>query len=180
HDNRPYAQWGTACARLAAGFSRHGVAPGDRVVMFIDNRTEFVFTHRALGDALSGLHEAGTAGPLGPGGVRNSRHRPDSDRRQHAARGVLRINPYGDNPLGVAWACLHAVNGGTTFTEECFRIDHAGTVLESIRCATISVAEPCYGSRSSRSGNKCGGGAAPIIREDRSAGSGYVICSKKW
>jgi long-chain acyl-CoA synthetase len=43
-----YAQCETASARLAAGLQAHGVAAGDRVVMFIDNRAEFVFTLLAL------------------------------------------------------------------------------------------------------------------------------------
>jgi len=45
---------------------------------------------------------------------------------------VFGMSLYGENPWGTPWACLHAVNGGTTFTEECFRIDHAGTVLGGI------------------------------------------------
>lgn len=43
-----YAQCETASARLAAGLQAHGVAAGDRVVMFIDNRAEFVFILLAL------------------------------------------------------------------------------------------------------------------------------------
>jgi O-succinylbenzoic acid--CoA ligase len=43
-----YAQCEEAAARLAAGLAQQGVAAGDRVLMFIDNRAEFVFTLLAL------------------------------------------------------------------------------------------------------------------------------------
>jgi long-chain acyl-CoA synthetase len=44
-----YAQCGAIAQKLAAGFAGHGVGRGDRVVMLIDNRPEFVFTLLALG-----------------------------------------------------------------------------------------------------------------------------------
>ena len=43
-----YAQCDGLAQRLAAGLAAHGVGPGDRVVMFVDNRAEFVFTLLAL------------------------------------------------------------------------------------------------------------------------------------
>ena len=43
-----YAQCEAVVQRLAAGLAAHGVAGGDRVVMFIDNRPEFVFVWLAL------------------------------------------------------------------------------------------------------------------------------------
>jgi O-succinylbenzoic acid--CoA ligase len=43
-----YAQCEAVVARLAAGLRTHGVATGDRVLMFIDNRAEFVFVLLAL------------------------------------------------------------------------------------------------------------------------------------
>ncbi len=43
-----YAQCAAIAARLAAGFRANGVEAGDRVVMFIDNRAEFVFVLLAL------------------------------------------------------------------------------------------------------------------------------------
>jgi acyl-CoA synthetase (AMP-forming)/AMP-acid ligase II len=43
-----YAQCDSLVRRLAAGLVAHGVMPGERVVMFIDNRTEFVIVLLAL------------------------------------------------------------------------------------------------------------------------------------
>src|SRR5512138_2124337 len=43
-----YAQCDAIAQRLAAGFAARGVARGERVVMFIDNRPEFVFVLLAL------------------------------------------------------------------------------------------------------------------------------------
>jgi long-chain acyl-CoA synthetase len=43
-----YAQCEAIVQRLAAGFAARGVRAGDRVVMFIDNRPEFVFVLLAL------------------------------------------------------------------------------------------------------------------------------------
>ena len=43
-----YAQCEAVVQRLAAGFAAHGLACGDRVVMFIDNRPEFVFVWLTL------------------------------------------------------------------------------------------------------------------------------------
>ena len=43
-----YAECDAATARLAAGLAARGVQRGDRVVMFIDNRPEFVFVLLAL------------------------------------------------------------------------------------------------------------------------------------
>ncbi len=43
-----YAQCDSASGRLAVGLAAQGVARGDRVMMFIDNRPEFVFTLLAL------------------------------------------------------------------------------------------------------------------------------------
>jgi long-chain acyl-CoA synthetase len=43
-----YAEADAAAARLAAGFAGHGVQRGDRVVMFIDNRPEFITVLLAL------------------------------------------------------------------------------------------------------------------------------------
>src|SRR5882672_10515772 len=43
-----YAQCDAIVQRLAAGLAARGVAGGDRVVMFIDNRPEFVFVWLAL------------------------------------------------------------------------------------------------------------------------------------
>jgi O-succinylbenzoic acid--CoA ligase len=43
-----YAQCNGVAGRLAAGFQTAGVRAGDRVVMFIDNRAEFVFVLLAL------------------------------------------------------------------------------------------------------------------------------------
>ncbi len=43
-----YAQCGAVVRRLAAGFAALGVSRGDRVVLFVDNRPEFVFTLLAL------------------------------------------------------------------------------------------------------------------------------------
>ena len=43
-----YAQCDAEAARLAAGLAAQGLQPGERVVMFIDNRPEFVFVLLAL------------------------------------------------------------------------------------------------------------------------------------
>jgi len=43
-----YAETDAAAGRLAAGLAAQGVRRGDRVVMFIDNRPEFIFTLLAL------------------------------------------------------------------------------------------------------------------------------------
>ncbi len=43
-----YAQCDAVAARLAAGLAARGIVAGDRVVMFIGNRAEFVFTLLAL------------------------------------------------------------------------------------------------------------------------------------
>jgi O-succinylbenzoic acid--CoA ligase len=43
-----YAQCAAIVQRLAAGLAAHGVVRGERVVMFIDNRPEFVFVWLAL------------------------------------------------------------------------------------------------------------------------------------
>jgi len=43
-----YAQCDAIAQRLAVGLAAHGVASGERVVMFIDNRPEFVFLWLAL------------------------------------------------------------------------------------------------------------------------------------
>jgi O-succinylbenzoic acid--CoA ligase len=43
-----YAELNAGSARIAAGLLARGVAPGDRVAMFIANRTEFVFVLFAL------------------------------------------------------------------------------------------------------------------------------------
>jgi long-chain acyl-CoA synthetase len=43
-----YASCDTIVQRLATGLAAHGVASGERVVMFIDNRPEFVFVWLAL------------------------------------------------------------------------------------------------------------------------------------
>ena len=43
-----YAQCDATVQRLAAGLAARGVAQGERVVMFIDNRPEFVFVLLAL------------------------------------------------------------------------------------------------------------------------------------
>jgi len=43
-----YAQSAAASARLAAGLARRGIQAGDRVVMFVDNRVEFVLVLLAL------------------------------------------------------------------------------------------------------------------------------------
>jgi O-succinylbenzoic acid--CoA ligase len=50
HDGQrvSYAQCDAIVQRLAAGLAAHGVARGQRVVMFIDNRPEFVFVWLAL------------------------------------------------------------------------------------------------------------------------------------
>jgi long-chain acyl-CoA synthetase len=43
-----YAQCDAAAARLAAGFAAQGLQPGERVLLFIDNRPEFVLVLLAL------------------------------------------------------------------------------------------------------------------------------------
>ena len=43
-----YAACNTAAARLAVGLAAHGVRPGDRVLLFISNRPEFVLVFLAL------------------------------------------------------------------------------------------------------------------------------------
>ena len=43
-----YAQCAAAASRLAGGLAAQGIAPGDRVLMFIDNRPEFVLVWLAL------------------------------------------------------------------------------------------------------------------------------------
>src|SRR5262245_28363708 len=43
-----YAQCDAIVQRLAAGFAARGITAGERVVMFIDNRPEFVFVLLAL------------------------------------------------------------------------------------------------------------------------------------
>ncbi|OYU88181.1 MAG: O-succinylbenzoic acid--CoA ligase, partial [Burkholderiales bacterium PBB5] len=43
-----YADCESAAATVAAGFAAQGVQPGDRVVLFIDNRPEFVLAFLAL------------------------------------------------------------------------------------------------------------------------------------
>jgi long-chain acyl-CoA synthetase len=43
-----YADCATQAAALAAGFAARGVRPGDRVVLFVDNRPEFVLVLLAL------------------------------------------------------------------------------------------------------------------------------------
>ena len=43
-----YAQCADICQRLAHGLAHHGIAQGDRVVLFVDNRPEFFFALMAL------------------------------------------------------------------------------------------------------------------------------------
>jgi O-succinylbenzoic acid--CoA ligase len=43
-----YAQCDAASARLAAGFAARGIQPGERVLLFIDNRPEFILVLLAL------------------------------------------------------------------------------------------------------------------------------------
>lgn len=43
-----YAQCAELCKRLAAGLAERGIAQGDRVVLFVDNRPEFVFALMAI------------------------------------------------------------------------------------------------------------------------------------
>ncbi len=43
-----YAQCADLCQRLASGLAQHGMAQGDRVVLFVDNRPEFFFALMAL------------------------------------------------------------------------------------------------------------------------------------
>ena len=43
-----YAQCADLCQRLASGLAQHGMAQGDRVVLFVDNRPEFFFALMAI------------------------------------------------------------------------------------------------------------------------------------
>ena len=43
-----YAQCSDICQRLAHGLAQHGMAQGDRVVLFVDNRPEFFFALMAI------------------------------------------------------------------------------------------------------------------------------------